>query len=178
MRQHDGFLFRTGASALRLPFASSGRLRPDLSRVEFRLPMGKPHDDFCGLLPIGVGPQIERSNDLVERLEKKCDRPRIEGSVVSACASMARLEPPGCGGTCSVAITTRPGLVARGRGAFTSNKKAQTCLPQVWVSGRLCDGPGGVRHGPLFTDHELQKRSIYDVVSACLLELARAQEGM
>jgi hypothetical protein len=40
----------------------------DLCRIKVRLTVGKPYDDFCGLLPIGVGPQIKRGNDVVESL--------------------------------------------------------------------------------------------------------------
>ena len=62
----------------------NGRLRPahgfgtDLCRVEFRQAVGKPHDDFCGLFPIGSGPQIKIGNDLVERLQEEGNRLRIE----------------------------------------------------------------------------------------------------
>jgi hypothetical protein len=50
--------------------------------VDFRLAVGKPHDDFCGLLSIGVYPQIKVGNDLVENFEEKRNRLRLEGSVV------------------------------------------------------------------------------------------------
>jgi hypothetical protein len=55
----------------------------DLSWVDFRLAVGKPHNDFCRLLPIGFDPQIKIGNDLVESLEEKRNRLRIEGSIVS-----------------------------------------------------------------------------------------------
>ena len=46
----------------------------DLCRVEFRLAVGKPHDDLCGLLPISLYPQVKIGNDLVEKLEEICLR--------------------------------------------------------------------------------------------------------
>ena len=54
----------------------------DLCCVEFLLAMSKPHDDFCGLLAIGVYPQIKIGNDLIESLEEKRNRLRLEGSAV------------------------------------------------------------------------------------------------
>jgi hypothetical protein len=40
----------------------------DFCRVKVRPTERKPHDDFCGLLPIGGGPQIKLGNGLVESL--------------------------------------------------------------------------------------------------------------
>ena len=39
-----------------------------LRTVKVRLTQRKPHDDFCGLLPIGCAPQIKLGNDAVESL--------------------------------------------------------------------------------------------------------------
>jgi hypothetical protein len=52
----------------------------DLCRVEFRLAERKPHDDFCGLLPIGVDPQIEIGDNGLERLIEDDGCFRFEGS--------------------------------------------------------------------------------------------------
>ena len=57
--------------------------------------MGKPHDDFCGLLPINVYPQVKMGNNLLENLEEKRNRPRLEGSLSFNMRFSGMLEPPG-----------------------------------------------------------------------------------
>src|SRR5271170_7031645 len=52
----------------------------DLCRVKRALTERKPHDDFCGLPPVGAGPQIKLGNDLVENFQEEHDRLRIEDS--------------------------------------------------------------------------------------------------
>jgi hypothetical protein len=39
-----------------------------LCTVKVRLTQRKPHDDFCGVFPIGRAPQIKLGNDAVESL--------------------------------------------------------------------------------------------------------------
>ena len=86
-------------ASLRIKRITSARIL----RRRAPLAEGKPHDDFCGFLPIGFHPQIKIGNDLIESIEEKRNRLRIERSVVTHMRPSGMLEPPGCGRACSIA---------------------------------------------------------------------------
>ena len=76
--------------------------------------MGKPHDDFCGLLPINVYPQVKMGNNLLENLEEKRNRPRLEGSLSFNMRFSGMLEPPGLWRELAASrLCTRQGTTAR-----------------------------------------------------------------
>ena len=100
----------------------------DFCCVQFRLAVGKPHDDFCGLLSIGVGPQIKIGNDLVESLKESAiafgSKVRLSSSMrfsgkARASTSWKGLQRRKC---------TPPGLGCK-RNALTSNKEMATIPP-------------------------------------------------
>jgi hypothetical protein len=63
-------IFSEGAPPAPYAFLShqSDSVVAQLCTVKVRLTQRKPHDDFCGLLPIGRAPQIKLGNDAVESL--------------------------------------------------------------------------------------------------------------
>jgi hypothetical protein len=65
-----GGIFSEGAPPAPYAFLShqSDSVVAQLCTVKVRLTQRKPHDDFCGLLPIGRAPQIKLGNDAVESL--------------------------------------------------------------------------------------------------------------
>jgi hypothetical protein len=69
-RAIHGGIFSEGAPPAPYAFLShqSDSVVAQLCTVKVRLTQRKPHDDFCGLLPIGRAPQIKLGNDAVESL--------------------------------------------------------------------------------------------------------------
>src|ERR1700722_843687 len=75
-------IFSEGAPPALYAFLShqSDSVVAQLCTVKARLTQRKPHDDFCGLLPIGRAPQIKLGNDAVESLQEKRNCFRTEAS--------------------------------------------------------------------------------------------------
>ena len=79
--------------------------------------MSKPHDDFCGLLAIGVYPQIKIGNDLVESLEEKRNPPSARRlgchstCALAACSSLQVVEGLAASRLCTAAGFDRKGVL-------------------------------------------------------------------